>query len=116
MALTHDIAVGSVSVQVRELSVREVREWALKVEAGLVEVDPVLHLALEDCSAEDILLMSNASKADLEGMTPSELAEIAAICRRLNPHFFRLRVAITRAAQVLSEQARQALSSEPAPS
>lgn len=116
MALTHSLTINDLTVTVRELTVREVRDWAARVSAGLVEVDPVAHLVLDACSLQDIELMSDKTVADLDGLAPSELAEIEVVCRKLNPHFFRLRAAMAGAAQSVLHQARQQASKEPAPS
>lgn len=114
MALTHSVAVGSLTVLVRELTVREVRDWALKAEQGLIEVDAVAALALDSASLQDIELMCDKTVADLEVFAPSELAAVVEVCRKLNPHFFRIRAAMAGAALVMQEQARQQPSRAPA--
>lgn len=114
MALTHTITVNGLTMTVRELTVREVRDWAVRVSQGLVEVDPVAHLVLEACSLQDIELMSDRKVADFDGLAPSEIEEIAAVCRKLNPHFFRLRTAMAGAAQAITSQILPQPSSEPA--
>lgn len=116
MPASHTITVSGLAVTVRELTVREVRDWATKVSAGLVEVDPVAHLMIDDCSMQDIELMSDKTVADLDVLAPSDLYEVAAICRKLNPHFFRLRAAMAGAAQSILSTVQQQLSSGPAPS
>lgn len=114
MALTHRLAAGSLTVTVRELTVREVRDWALKAEQGLIEVDPVAALALEDASLQDMAFMCDATVAELEVLAPSELAELVAVCRKLNPHFFRLKGAMAGAALVMRDQAQRLPSGAPA--
>lgn len=116
MALTHSLTINDLTVTVRELTVREVRDWAAKVSAGLVDIDPVAHLVLDACSLHDIELMSDKTVADFDGMAPSELAEIEGACRKLNPHFFRLRAAMAGAAQSFLAKAQQQASREPVPS
>jgi hypothetical protein len=114
MALTQVVTIAGLEVTVKELTVREVREWATKVDLGLVAFDAVRHLALDDCSVDDILVMSDATAEDLDTLAPSEFAPLVEACRKLNPHFFRVRAAMAGAALVMEKQLRQVLSSEPA--
>lgn len=114
MALTQTVPVGDLTVTVKELTVTEVRDWATKVDLGLVEFDAVRHLALDECSVDDILVMSDATGEDLDTLAPSEFAPLIEACRKLNPHFFRVRAAMAGAALVMEKQVRQVLSSEPA--
>lgn len=114
MALTQPVPAGSLTVVVRELTVREVRDWAMKAEQGLVEVDPIAVLALEDASLQDVAFMSDKTVSELEVLAPSDLAEVVGVCRKLNPHFFRIRGAMAGAALVMREQARPPSSDVPA--
>lgn len=113
MPLTYDVQAGPLTVTVRELTVREVRDWAQSIEMGLIKVDPVAFMAMEDCSLQDMEFMTDKTVAELEVLAPSELAEIVAICRKLNPHFFRLRAAMSGAALVMREEALRSVSSAP---
>lgn len=114
MPLSQAVAAGPLTVTVRELTVRETREWATKVEQGLIEVDPIAFCALEDASLQDVQIMTDKTLDELEALAPSELAEVVAVCRKLNPHFFRLRGGMTGAALMMQEEARRAVSSGPA--
>ena len=114
MALTHTVTVGALAITVKEMTVREVREWATKVDAGLVEFDTIRHLTLDECSVDDLLVMSDATGEDLDTLAPSEFAPLIDTCRKLNPHFFRVRAAMSGAALVMANEARQVLLSEPA--
>lgn len=114
MSLKHTVTVGTLAVTVRELTVREVRDWATLAEQGLIEVDPIQHLALDEYSIADILMMSDATAEELDGLSPSEFGPLIEACRKLNPHFFRVRTAMSGAAVLMAQQAQQFLSSEPA--
>lgn len=114
MALTQLVTVGALAITVKELTVREVREWATKVDLGLIPFDAVRHLTLDECSVDDLLVMSDANGDDLDTLAPSEFAPLMDACRKLNPHFFRVRAAMAGAALVMEKQVRQVLSSEPA--
>jgi len=108
MPATLPIQIGERTVTVRELTVREVRDWAVQVDTGLLALDGVGELMLPDCSLADLQRMSDADADLLDGLTPSELEPIAEAARKLNPHFFRLRAALAGAVRDLSTQARRA--------
>ncbi len=114
MPLKHTVNVGTLAVTVRELTVREVRDWATLAEQGLIEVDPIQHLALDECSIADIVMMSSATAEELDGLAPSEFGPLLEACRKLNPHFFRVRTAMAGAAVLMASQVQQTLLSEPA--
>ncbi len=114
MGLKHTVTVGTLAVTVRELTVREVRDWAALAEQGLVPFDAIRHLALDECSIDDIILMSDATPEAMDALAPSEFGPLVEACRKLNPHFFRVRLAMAGAAAVMASQAQQTLLSEPA--
>jgi hypothetical protein len=97
MALTHTVELEGRAVTLRELTVQEVRDWALRAEQGLVPADAVGHLCLDQVSLYDLELMG-APLADLNAMTASELEAVLTVAKRLNPHFFRVRAAMAAAA------------------
>ena len=108
MRVEHAIELGPLRVVAHELTVGEVRAWLLAQDIA-VPVDAVHALVLEGCSLADIAMQTNVSAADLEGCTMSQLAHLVEICKKLNPHFFRVRAAILLAAQ-------QTMNAEPQPS
>lgn len=101
------IQIGERTVTVRELTVREVRDWAVQIDTGLRQIDPVGEMALADCSLSDLQIMSDADQELLEGCTVAELEQIAERARKLNPHFFRLRAALAGAVRDITMQARR---------
>lgn len=115
MPASRTVALGERAVTVRELTVREVRDWLTEIEAG-APVDPLHALAFEDFGLEDLARMCDAPAADLEAFAPSDLAELVAAARALNPHFFRVRAALTGAARVLTYEAQALISTAPAAS
>lgn len=101
-------------VTVKELTVGEVRNWLLDAETGVSE-DPLHALALEDCSLADLARMSDIDARALEDYAPSELAPLIAAARELNPHFFRVRAALSGVARMMLKEAEAlALSKTPA--
>ena len=81
-----------VGVTVRELTIAEVRSALITDEAiG----DWVQSLVFDGFGLGDLLALCDASAADLEKFTPSELAPLVAACRELNPFFFRVRAVVS---------------------
>lgn len=110
MAASADIIIGDTPVTVRELTVAEVRDWAREIECGGREIDPAGDALFDDVTAADIRLMSNATSDVLDGL-PSEIRPLADLCKKVNPHFFRLR-AVYQAAHLA--QIRSILSGQSA--
>ena len=75
-------------VSVRELSVSEVRAWLMEIEAG-APFNPFHTMLFDTFSLADLVRMSDASLAQLEALTPSELEPLISVARSLNPDFFR---------------------------
>ena len=109
MAATVTARVGERSVTVRELTVREVRDW-LVAQQLRTDHDLVRAWALDDCSLDDLAQMSDIGAADQEAYAPSELAELVAAAKKLNPHFFRGRAALMQVARQILQETRALLS------
>ncbi len=108
MRATRIVRVGDRPVTVKELTVGEVRAWVVDVEAGAT-IDPLHALALDECSLSDLARMSDIAAADLEAYAPSELADLVAACKALNPHFFRVRAALAATARTMMEEAAHSI-------
>lgn len=94
MAVQRQVTLpGGLQVTVRELTVAEVRDWVTDSAAAGVR-DPIHALALEGLGLDELARMISCPAAELEAFTPSELAELLAEAKALNPHFFRLRSAL----------------------
>ena len=109
MAAKRTVTVGETfGVEVRELTFSEVRDWIVETETGQPEAEDPLHaLALEECSLTDLARMSSISVRELEDYAPSDLTELLAACKALNPHFFRLRAALAGVARLMLREAGQ---------
>ena len=94
---------GKDLIRVRELTVSEVRAW-LQESAAQTWRDPILALALDDIGLDELARMLDRSVEDLECYAPSQIAEVVAVARRLNPHFFRLRDALIKASRTIDTQ------------
>jgi len=113
MAATGFARLGERTVTVRELTVREVRDWMVELETRQ-EADAIGALALDECRLEDLARMSDISAADLEGYTPSEMEDLVVVCKALNPHFFKVRAALTSVARLIQKEAQALVSTAPA--
>lgn len=91
MGLEKVVEVADISVKIRELTVKEVRSWLIN--AG-DDKDIVGQLLLDDCTLNDLSIMSSLTAGKAEKLTPSELEEIKEGCKAVNPHFFNLRMLI----------------------
>ncbi len=112
MPATRPVLVGALTVNVRELTFGEVRDWMVSSEAGAA-IDPLHALAFDDCSLDDIARMCDRSAAELEAFTPSELESLVRTCKEINPHFFRLRAALSGVAQMMLREINSGTSSAP---
>lgn len=112
MAATAVVEVAGRTVTVRELTVAEVRDWVREVEIGVRPIDPAGDALFEDVCLGDMALMSDASGDFLAGFGPSELQPLADLCKKVNPHFFRLR-AVVQAAQAAQVHAILSAHQEP---
>ena len=93
MAVTRIVQMAGLSVTVRELTVAEVRDWAVSLDAADRTIDLGGEFAFDGVSLDDLVRMCDAGADQLDRYTPSELEPLLAACRELNPHFFRARAA-----------------------
>lgn len=101
MAASGQVRIGERDITVREVSVAEVRDWIVEIEAG-AQVDPLRAFVFDDCSLDDLARMCDLSAEDMERYGPLELAPLRDKCKAFNPHFFKVRealVGVSRAIQ-----------------
>lgn len=89
MRVIREIDVGGRKVQVRELTVGEIRAW-LK-DSGMVSGDLVDAALFEEFSIPDLCAMTNLSADDIDALQPSEIREVAAVAKEVNADFFAMR-------------------------
>jgi len=94
MAASEQIKLGEHTITVKELSVSDVRSWVAENEAGAL-VDPLRALVFDDCSLDDLARMCDLSAEDMESFGPLELSPLREKCKAFNPHFFKVREALT---------------------
>lgn len=100
----------TVAVGVRELSVRQVREWAVALDSGK-KVDPIRAVALEDCSLDDLALMSDIDADELEQFGKTQLEKLRDKARAINPHFFKVRAMLAAISRALEAEAQELMPS-----
>ncbi len=105
MRVIREIEVGGLKIQVKELTVGEIRAW-LK-DAGMVSGDLVDAALFEEFSLPDLQRMTDLTTAAVAELTPGELRRVFAACEEVNADFFAMRsraLALGRAA--LSEDSK----------
>ncbi|WP_316856198.1 hypothetical protein [Ralstonia mannitolilytica] len=91
MSLTTTFPVGSHTVQVRELTVQEVRAWFARMRDGSQVPDVVDALMFRDVSVADILATTDLTAEAFAALTPSEVRALIEKIKEVNPDFFELR-------------------------
>ncbi len=69
------------------MTVLQVRNW-LQTYSEPVALDIVDSYLFVDCSLDDLKRMTDLTPAIIDGLKPSQVQEVIAICKELNPHFF----------------------------
>ncbi|WP_312936855.1 hypothetical protein [Stutzerimonas nitrititolerans] len=87
-----ELMIGDLSVIVRELTVLQVRTWL----ADMQKPDPSLRDLVDDgffeeCSVADICRMSSMTVDQINALRPSQVLQVIAVCKELNPDFFGFR-------------------------
>lgn len=95
MRITKELALGEQVVTVKELTLSEIRGWLAEGERS-GERDVVDALLLDDCPLDDLLRFCSATPDELDRLTQSELRELVAEVKELNPDFFGLRSKLLR--------------------
>jgi hypothetical protein len=110
MPATREVPFGERLVTVREMTVGEVRDWMVEIEQGTQQIDPAGEYVFDDCSLQDLMRMSDATKDVFDSAAPSDIEPLRQAARELNPHFFRVRAAVAAAQQAI---VRRILSPDP---
>ncbi len=84
---TREIVVDGQAVLCRELTVLQVRDWLNDMVRGASD-DPLDSALFADCALGDVKRMTDLSDERIDAMRPSQLQQVIAVCKELNPHFF----------------------------
>lgn len=90
MPLIREKKVGDKPYYIHELEVAKVREW-LKNTAENQSMDLLDCMLFDDINLSDIPFFTSLTAADLEELTPSQIATVVDEIKVVNPHFFVLR-------------------------
>lgn len=83
-----EISLDGRAVQVREMTVGEIRRWlASKTEAG----DLVDSLIFEEIALSDLSFLTDLPADVVDGLAPSEIRRVIDAAREVNPDFFAMR-------------------------
>jgi hypothetical protein len=110
MPATRTIQLGARAVTVRELTVADVRELLI---TSPRQADPLHALAFDEFGLQDLSCQCDATPDDLEQFAPSDLQPLVDACRDLNPHFFRVRAALSGVARLMLAEAERIASTDP---
>ncbi|MBG0848418.1 hypothetical protein EGJ86_10355 [Pseudomonas sp. o96-267] len=83
-----EIQLGSIAVTVREMSVLQVRTWLAELLNPQPQRDLVDEALFTDCAIPDLLRMTSLTREQVDELRPSQLQEVIALCKELNPDFF----------------------------
>ena len=89
MRVIREIEVAGLKIQVRELTVGEIRAW-LK-DSGMVSGDLVDAALFEEFSLPDLQRMTDLTTEAVAGLTPGDLREVFKACEEVNADFFAMR-------------------------
>jgi hypothetical protein len=103
MALKQSVPLGEITVQVRELTVGEIRQL-LKTMAEGGDGDLVEYALLEEIGLRELQLMTDLELEIIEDLAPSQLRQVFEACREINKDFFALRGRIEDAGRRVLER------------
>lgn len=84
-----EMQLGEVSVTVRELTVLQLRAWLAEIVApSAAELDMLDEALFTDCAIGDLKRMTSLTEEQINHLRPSQLREVIALCKELNPDFF----------------------------
>lgn len=92
LRVTREFIIGERNVQVLELTLGEIRAWLRDISTGGASAgDLVDALLFADFDPDALRRMTGMTSEQLDAFTPSELHQVAAACREVNPDFFAMR-------------------------
>lgn len=101
LAVTKKVKISEKqSVEVRELTVGEIRRWLAEIEAEAEsEVDLVGEFLRPDLSLMDLARLTDLTVEDMDDLPQSALGKITDMAKQLNPDFFGMRARLNEAGQ-----------------
>jgi hypothetical protein len=103
MRVIREIDLGGKTVQVKELTVGEVRQWLASKESPGDVVDSLL---FEEIALSDFAFLTDLDAAAVDALTLSEIEKLLAVAKEVNAAFFAMRErAVALGQRILAEQA-----------
>ena len=95
---SRELSLDGTPVIVREMTVLQVRDWlaAATAERPLDLVGDGLFPA---CALADLPRMTDLTAERIDHLRPSQIEQVIAACKELNPHFFGMTERLSRALQ-----------------
>lgn len=91
MRVIREIEVAGLKIQVRELTLKEIRAWFKSVSSPENGNDLVDATLFEEFSVSDLLVLTDLSMERIDGMTPTDVREVVAVAKEVNADFFAMR-------------------------
>ncbi len=91
MRVIREIEVAGQKIQVRELTLAEIRTWFKKVSSPENGGDLVDATLFEEFSVSDLSALTNLTGKKADSLTPSEIREVVAVAKEVNADFFAMR-------------------------
>jgi len=107
MAFEKVAKIGDKEVTVHELTVAQVREMAKATAED--QSDPLANWLIEDTPFIVLCSMSTVAVESLDEWRPSEIKQLADVCREVNPDFFDMNRRLSGAVELM----RSKVSTEP---
>lgn len=86
MRVIREVKIGERLVQVREMTVGEIRAWLSRKTEDLGDLIDVA--LFEDFSLGDVCAMTDLEAGDIDQLTPGGLGRVMDVAREINPDFF----------------------------
>lgn len=87
---SRELMLGDKPVIVREMTVMQVRQWLADMQQLGDQRDLIGEALLGECALSDLQRMTTLTAAAIDALRPSQLREVLAVCKELNPDFFGL--------------------------
>ena len=88
MRVIREIDLDGKAIQVREMTVGDIRAWLASKETLGDVVDSLL---FEEVALSDLPFLTTLTDADVDAMTPSEVEKVLVVAKEVNAIFFAMR-------------------------
>lgn len=115
--VTRELEFGELKVEVKELTVAEIRTWLAESNIKSEEprgFDPILDILLwndqsQDVGLNELLRFTSLRMVDIESLLPSDIEKISAVIKEVNRGFFQRFLPNMKKMQALVESQKTSL-------